>query len=339
VLWSGHSITGGVAGPEILNLLEKRGLLPAAEGAKAQQLNQLTDLLLEATTPSAAGSIPGPAEPAVPNASPSPVRFSDASAPAQGTASGGERSAGLVQHVFVNGVSRFVSKWPGFPQVFSEPVPDGSEGSAAKVYLHTYVDETTGDGYQIDSFAMPGFRKFATELFAAAKEEVLKVEKNEWVKDTIQNDPERAEAICEAVYITKGSPSGPSSARRFSTTPTSTYWNTASMARRTKRSRNPARLSSRVFKPFRTKEIFRESLLDRVAFEVSMNGHWLYQVLERLMPGSDITLANPFSSPSRYDSPHPRFPRSRNLPHPDHGAWSFGQASVLRRIPRPSAQW
>jgi transposase len=34
----------------------------------------------------------------------------------------------------------------------------------------------------------------------------------------------------------------------------------------------------------------------RVAFEASMNWHWLYEVLERSMPGSHITLANPFKT-------------------------------------------
>ena len=34
----------------------------------------------------------------------------------------------------------------------------------------------------------------------------------------------------------------------------------------------------------------------RVAFEASMNWHWLYEVLERSMPGCHITLANPFKT-------------------------------------------
>lgn len=34
----------------------------------------------------------------------------------------------------------------------------------------------------------------------------------------------------------------------------------------------------------------------RVVFEASMNWHWLYEVLERSMPGEHITLANPFKT-------------------------------------------
>ncbi len=34
----------------------------------------------------------------------------------------------------------------------------------------------------------------------------------------------------------------------------------------------------------------------RVVFEASMNGHWLYEILELTMPAENIVLANPFKT-------------------------------------------
>lgn len=187
----GHAVTDQRGGPEFLDLLEKRGLLPV-EREKAKQLNQISDLLLEVTTPPSTAAKPGAPEP------------NGAVVSSERVGSVSERSAASVKHVFASGPARFVSKWPESPNVLSEPVPDAPEGSAAKVYFHTHRDVATGDVYQIDSFALPGLRKFSAQMFAAAKEEVLKVANTEWVKDSIQDDPGRTEATRNAVYVTKG---------------------------------------------------------------------------------------------------------------------------------------
>ncbi len=205
--------------PDYVPLKERRAALSSAESAlsqhavserrllqqrsidQAKQLNALTDTLLGAMTPEipATASQPG----TVTSEAPRPVvRFSDAI----GLQAPPQRSASLLKHCFTSEPSRFTALWPGIPQVFHSPVSgdDDAEEAAPFLYIYWYQHEPTGDIYSITAATGKGLRKFSSQLFELEKQAVIEDAKARWVKETIDDHPEKGEATRASVYTMDG---------------------------------------------------------------------------------------------------------------------------------------